>query len=127
MRRIPIALALVLALVAGPAAARPWRGGRGHGHWHGQHAPHHGHRSYDVDDDAFLWLGLTVLGVAAIGALTQHQRAPIGRRITWSDAGVAGDGAYCREFQQEVRIGGRSEFAWGTACLGEDGDWRITR
>lgn len=35
------------------------------------------------------------------------------------------DGAYCREYTQTVTIGGRREEAYGTACRGPDGDWRL--
>lgn len=31
----------------------------------------------------------------------------------------------CREFTQKVTIGGRTQYAYGTACQSKDGDWRI--
>lgn len=34
-------------------------------------------------------------------------------------------GLYCREFQQEVVIGGNREQAFGTACRQPDGSWQI--
>jgi surface antigen len=34
-------------------------------------------------------------------------------------------GAYCREFQQTVTVGGKQESAYGTACRQPDGSWRI--
>ena len=34
-------------------------------------------------------------------------------------------GEYCREFQQTVTIGGRTEEAYGTACRRPDGTWAI--
>jgi surface antigen len=34
-------------------------------------------------------------------------------------------GFYCREFQQEIWIGGRREEGYGTACRQPDGSWRI--
>jgi surface antigen len=36
-------------------------------------------------------------------------------------------GEFCREFQKEIRVGGRIERGWGIACLQEDGSWRVTR
>ncbi len=45
--------------------------------------------------------------------------------ITPGDGYRAPDGAYCREFQQTVTIGGRREDAYGTACRQPDGSWRI--
>ncbi len=35
------------------------------------------------------------------------------------------DGTYCREFQQTVTIGGKTEEAYGTACRQPDGSWKI--
>jgi len=35
------------------------------------------------------------------------------------------DGRYCREFQQTVTIGGRTERAYGTACRQPDGSWEV--
>jgi len=34
-------------------------------------------------------------------------------------------GRYCREYSQTIRIGGRSERAYGTACRQRDGSWKI--
>lgn len=35
------------------------------------------------------------------------------------------DGRYCREFQTSVRVGGRSQPSYGTACRQPDGDWQV--
>lgn len=63
---------------------------------------------------------------------------PVGERSDWRnpDSGnygsitpietyAEGSGQPCREFQQTVTIGGRSEEAYGTACRQEDGSWKI--
>ncbi len=34
-------------------------------------------------------------------------------------------GGYCREYQQTVNIGGRTEQAYGTACRQSDGSWKV--
>ena len=34
-------------------------------------------------------------------------------------------GRYCREFQQQVVIGGKQQDAYGTACRQPDGSWEI--
>ena len=34
-------------------------------------------------------------------------------------------GQYCREYQQTITVGGRTEQAYGTACREADGSWRI--
>ncbi|MBI2108986.1 MAG: glycine zipper 2TM domain-containing protein [Parcubacteria group bacterium] len=34
-------------------------------------------------------------------------------------------GEYCREYQQEVTVGGKKVRAYGTACRNPDGSWRI--
>lgn len=92
------------------------------------------------------WLGSEVgksLDRADRLAMARAQKtaytAPIGQRITWEnpDSGHAGEiiptregvdretGAYCREFQNKVMIGGKEEVAYGTACRQPDGSWKI--
>lgn len=34
-------------------------------------------------------------------------------------------GEYCREFQHQVRIGGRTREVYGTACRTPDGQWQV--
>lgn len=34
-------------------------------------------------------------------------------------------GQYCREFSQNITVGGQTERAYGTACRQADGSWRI--
>lgn len=64
--------------------------------------------------------------------------APIGETITWNNPdsgnygsvtpvrdGTAASGAYCREYQQEIVVGGMREVGYGTACRQEDGTWKI--
>ncbi len=71
-------------------------------------------------------------------AVTQAHQAPLGETIVWNnpDSGHSGtvtpvrdgttsSGLYCREFQQTVTVGGRTETAYGTACRQPDGTWRI--
>lgn len=35
-------------------------------------------------------------------------------------------GQYCREYQQTITIGGKTEQAYGTACRQSGGQWKIT-
>jgi len=35
------------------------------------------------------------------------------------------EGEFCREYQQTVTIGGKTESAYGTACRQPDGSWKI--
>jgi len=72
---------------------------------------------------------------AAIGA----QSAPIGAPVAWRnpDSGNYGSvvairegantvtGAYCREYQKTVTVGGKTEQAYGTACRQPDGSWKV--
>ena len=63
---------------------------------------------------------------------------PSGQSSTWynPDTGNSGSiqprpayedkaGAYCREYQQTVSIGGKTEEAYGKACRQPDGTWKI--
>ena len=66
--------------------------------------------------------------------------APVGEQIAWNNPasgnsgviiptreGRRADGAYCREFQNNVMIGGKREEAYGTACRQPDGSWKIVQ
>jgi len=68
----------------------------------------------------------------------QATTAPIGQSVSWRNPdsgnhgtvtptreGTAQNGDYCREFQQEVTVGGKSEKAFGTACRQPDGSWKV--
>ena len=64
--------------------------------------------------------------------------APIGESISWNnpDSGHHGSitpvrdrtsssGRYCREYQQDVVIAGKTQDGYGTACQQPDGSWQI--
>ncbi len=64
--------------------------------------------------------------------------APLNETIVWNnpDSGNRGSftpirdghtnsGAYCREFQSEIIVGGKMETGYGTACRQPDGSWKI--
>ncbi|MFT5539268.1 MAG: surface antigen [Alphaproteobacteria bacterium] len=64
--------------------------------------------------------------------------APTGSTKTWTnpDSGNSGtvtptksykqaDGNYCREYQQTVTVGGKTQDAYGTACRQPDGSWKV--
>lgn len=71
-------------------------------------------------------------------AESRAYNAPVGQQITWNNpqSGNSGvivpvrdgydrGGAYCREFNQKVTIGGQTQSAYGTACQQPDGSWKI--
>lgn len=73
-------------------------------------------------------------------AVVQAQSAPIGQQIAWNNPssgnygtitptrdGNSASGQYCREFQQTITVGGRTEQAYGIACRQPDGNWRIVQ
>lgn len=51
-----------------------------------------------------------------------HQGTVTPTQTTYTDSGQP-----CREFQQTVTIGGKTEQAYGTACRQEDGSWKIVQ
>ena len=75
----------------------------------------------------------------ANSANQRAQSAPINQPIQWNnpetgnygtitpvrDGTDTRTGAYCREFQQTVTIGGKTESAYGTACRQPDGTWKV--
>lgn len=73
-------------------------------------------------------------------AYLMAQNAPVGNRINWNNPesnnfgsvtatrdGYSESGKYCREFIQSISIGGKTEQAYGVACLQPDGDWQIVQ
>ena len=36
-------------------------------------------------------------------------------------------GAYCREYQQEIVVGGRVQQGYGRACRQPDGSWKVVQ
>jgi surface antigen len=49
-----------------------------------------------------------------------HEGTITPTRTTYDDSGQP-----CREYQQTVTIGGKTQTAYGTACRDPDGNWRI--
>src|SRR5258705_6199691 len=95
-------------------------------------------------------IGGALLGGFAGNALDQRDKrlaaeaqqkaletAPTGKPVAWTnpDSGHTGTitptrtyqsgSGYCREFQNDVVIGGKSEKAYGTACRQPDGSWKV--
>lgn len=74
-------------------------------------------------------------------ASQQAAAAPIGETITWSNPqsgnygtvtptreGYQGTtGAYCREYQQEIVVGGQRQQGYGQACRQPDGSWKVVQ
>jgi surface antigen len=79
--------------------------------------------------------------VYANQAQYRAQAAPVGQTITWDnpETGNRGwvtptregqnmsTGEYCREFQQTIEVGGRTERGYGVACRQPDGSWRMAQ
>jgi len=107
-----------------------------------------GYGWYRYDDDAYKWLAFTAITLKLLDNFNEAQQrqheaaqvrattAPIGETIEWSDGNASGAvtavregtssaGRYCREFRQEVHIGGKIEQAYGTACRQPDGSWQM--
>jgi surface antigen len=77
---------------------------------------------------------------AAARAEQRAYTAPVGQQITWNNPqngdsgtivpvrdGYASNGAYCREFQQTIVVGGKQEQGFGRACQQPDGSWKIVQ
>jgi len=73
-------------------------------------------------------------------AVVKAHSAPLGETITWNNPdsghhgsvtavrdGTSSSGNYCREFQETITIGGKSEQGYGVACQQPDGSWRIVQ
>jgi surface antigen len=73
-------------------------------------------------------------------ANVRAHRAPLGETISWNNPesgnsgtvtpvrdGYSTAGRYCREYQQEIYVGGQKEAGYGTACQQPDGSWEIVK
>ncbi len=113
-----------------------------HNHYYRGYGHSHGDQGF-FGLFAFTALTLGVLDLVNDSQQRAHEaaylratRAPVGETIHWQDGGASGAvtptregtstaGRYCREFQQSVTIGGRTEQSYGTACMQPDGSWEI--
>jgi len=109
-----------------------------------------GYGFFYADLEAYRWLAFTAITLAILDNINEEQQrlheqaqirattAAVGETIIWEEGGASGSvtttrlgtstsGRQCREFQQTVTIGGRTEQAYGTACLQPDGSWELVR
>jgi hypothetical protein len=107
-----------------------------------------GYGSYYNDNDAWKWLAFTAITLKVLDNINEEAQrkhetaqvnattAQVGEKITWHEndssgyvmttkEGVNSNGLSCREFQQEITVGGKAEQAYGTACLQANGAWKI--
>ena len=125
-------------------------------HYHGVRVwrpyghPYGGYAFYYSDDDAYKWLAFTAIALKILDNMNEEQQrlheaaqvrattAAVGETIVWEEGDASGSvttirkgtstsGRQCREFQQRVTIGGKTEEAYGTACLQPDGSWEIVK
>ena len=112
---------------------------------------YYGYGHYDNDNDAAKWLAFTAITLKILdnineAAQRKHEQAqieattaPVGEKIIWDEGDASGytvatkegksstTGLVCREYQQSITVGGKTEEAWGQACLQEDGSWKIVK
>lgn len=66
------------------------------------------------------------------------ETAPTGQAVVWNNPDSGNSGTYtpqktyttasgtnCREYQQTITVGGKTETGYGTACRQADGSWKI--
>ncbi len=118
---------LALAILATGVLLPPntYAGGRHHGNWHGRH--HHGNSFHIGLGFVFplysygypYYVPAPVYTVPA--QLPPAAAQPDQRSYTASRE----EAAYCREYTKKVLVDGIEEMAYGTACLQDNGSWRI--
>ncbi|MEH6445310.1 MAG: RT0821/Lpp0805 family surface protein [Oceanospirillaceae bacterium] len=107
-----------------------------------------GYGFYHADNDAFKWLAFTSISLKILDNINEdaqrkHEAAQVkattanvGEKIVWNTTqssgyvvttkeGTNNVGLTCREFQQSIKVGGKIETAYGSACLQADGAWKI--
>lgn len=64
------------------------------------------------------------------------ETAPPGQALPWQGQNASGviipsnyyqtsGGQYCREYQQKITVGGKTQQGYGTACRQPDGSWKV--
>ncbi len=115
---------------------------RRHGHVYWGYGRHYS------DNDAWKWMAFTAITLKVLDNLNEEAQrdheaaqvaattAAVGEVINWDTGeahgsvtaikqGTNASGLTCREFQQEISVGGETEKAYGTVCLQPDGAWKI--
>ncbi len=109
---------------------------------------YYGYGHYVSDNNAWRWLGFTAITLKLLDmideqAQREHEEAQIeatsadvGEKIYWdtdeasgyvvtTKKGTSSRGLQCREYQHSITVGGKTEEAYGSACLQPDGSWKI--
>jgi len=107
-----------------------------------------GYGHFHSSNDAWRWLAFTSITLKLLDnvneqAQREHEAAQVkattaavGQKISWDTPDATGfvvatkqgkdaNGLTCREFQQQIIVGGKTEDAFGRACLRVDGSWEI--
>lgn len=141
-----LALAGAALFTASTAHADPRHGGRERG-WRGQHHGSHHHRpdygrSHHRDRSGFtlnISSGRPYYGYGRpyyTPSYPVYYRSPVivtPAPIVYNNVPVSyqsapalmQDGRYCREYTQQVYVGGRMQESYGRACMQPDGAWQI--
>jgi len=109
---------------------------------------YYGYGHYVSDNNAWRWLTFTAITLKLLDmvdeqAQREHEEAQIeatsadvGEKIYWDTdeasgyvvttrKGTSSRGQQCREYQHSITVGGKTEEAYGSACLQPDGSWKI--
>jgi hypothetical protein len=105
------------------------RGGHhGHGHHRG-HGFHGGHNSLHIGLGFVFPLyssyGYPYYAPAPVYAVPAQLPPPTVTPSQRSYTATQETSEYCREYTKKVLVDGKEEMAYGTACLQDDGRWRI--
>ena len=118
--RIGASIILTMAVVAIGALLPPsaYAGGRHHGFGHGFHHGHHGlHFGFGFAFSPYPYYAPVYVAPAQPSpTVVYRQRAQIIPREK---------SAYCREYTKKIVVDGKEARAYGTACLQDDGSWRM--
>jgi hypothetical protein len=134
-----VILALVLLATATLLPPETYAGGRHHGNWRG-HGYGHGHgHGYNYGSSFSIGLGFVFpfypysypynypYYAPAPPVYTAPVQLPPVAVIADQSPYTASreEAAYCREYTKKIIVEGREEIAYGTACLQDNGSWRI--
>ncbi len=118
--RIGVSIILTLAIVTIGALLPPsaYAGGRHHGFGHGVHHGHGLHFGFGFAFSPYPYY-------APVYVVPSQQPQPTVVYSQHPQNKPRAKSAYCREYTKKIVVDGKEARAYGTACLQNDGSWRI--
>jgi hypothetical protein len=117
MRSLFLSLTAILSILFAASSAEA----DNRHHHKQQHHKHHNHHNHKIYHYGALWpFWYRPVNYRRPVVVNQYYSQP-----AYYSSGYQND-QYCREYTEMVRVGGRLQPSYGTACYQPDGSWQVT-